>query len=573
MESFKELISHLKLETKALRKIKISVLGDSSTQHLVKALKATGVKSEIDFDIYEADHNEIDIQLLSSNSNVYQHESEFIIIIRSAIKLRKQYLKLESSDQKVFADSIVENYKDYISAISEYSSSKIVIVNFGELPDMVFNNYANKVKSSWLYQSRSLNLRLMDLACESGNVFICDLAALQNHEGLKNCFDPRLYVRADLWTQLNFLPRIANSIQNIINASIGKFKKCLILDLDNTTWGGIIGDDGIEKIQIGSLGLGKAFTELQLWAKNLKNRGIILCVCSKNTESVAKEPFEHHPDMVLSLDDISVFVANWENKADNIRYIQTILNIGFDSMVFLDDNPFERNIVREELPEVLVPELPKDPAEYIPFLQQFNFFETTSFSALDKDRTKQYQSESNRVKHKTKFTSVSDYLKGLEMVAICQPFDQFNVPRIAQLTQRSNQFNLRTIRYTEKDVQSIMNSSRHKTLYISLKDKFGDYGLISVIILEALNTQEIFIDTWIMSCRVLKRDVEKFVLNEIVKLAQKNGFSEVVGQRIPTKKNVLVEDHYKQLGFILKEDKWYLSVDDYQDLEHYLEKQ
>ena len=237
--------------------------------------------------------------------------------------------------------------------------------------------------------------------------------------------------------------------------------------MDNTTWGGIIGDDGIEKIQIGTLGLGKAFTELQLWAKNLKERGIILAVCSKNTDHIAKEPFEKHPDMILRLEDIAVFVANWENKADNIRYIQSVLNIGFDSMVFLDDNPFERNLVRQELPEVTVPELPKDPAEYITYLQQFNLFETVSYSKLDSDRTSKYQEEAKRVGMKKSFASVDDYLGNLNMLAIAASFDDFNVPRIAQLTQRSNQFNLRTIRYTEKDVRDIMASDKHYSMSVS----------------------------------------------------------------------------------------------------------
>ena len=186
---------------------------------------------------------------------------------------------------------------------------------------------------------------------------------------------------------IDALPLVGSRTLDILCAIKGDFKKCIILDLDNTTWGGVIGDDGMENIQVGSLGIGKAFTEFQYWVKKLKSRGIIVSVCSKNTESVALEPFEKHPEMVLQLDDISVFVANWENKADNIRHIQSILNIGFDSMVFIDDNPFERNIVRENLPEVTVPEMPEDPAEYLEYLYKLNLFETVSHSKLDKDRT------------------------------------------------------------------------------------------------------------------------------------------------------------------------------------------
>ena len=229
-------------------------------------------------------------------------------------------------------------------------------------------------------------------------------------------------------------------------AQRGTFNKCLILDLDNTLWGGVIGDDGIEGIQLGhGLGIGKAFTELQQWAKKLQQRGIILCVVSKNDEQVAKEPFIHHPDMVLRLDDIAVFMANWETKVDNIRAVQQVLNIGFDSMVFLDDNPFERAIVRENIPGITVPELPEDPAQYLEFLYSLNLFETASASEVDDKRTRQYQQEAKRIELKRTFANEQEFLASLGMEARVEPFTAFNTPRVAQLTQRSNQFNLRTM--------------------------------------------------------------------------------------------------------------------------------
>jgi FkbH-like protein len=265
-----------------------------------------------------------------------------------------------------------------------------------------------------------------------------------------------MYINADMIFSLDFIPVFTKQLNDIILALRGKFNKCLILDLDNTTWGGIVGDDGVENIKIGDLGIGKAFSKLQTWAKALKERGVILCICSKNDEANAKEPFEKHPDMVLRLEDISVFVANWENKASNIRNIQEILNIGFDSVVFLDDNPFERNLVRLELPDVIVPELPEDPAEYLDYLLSLNLFETVSFSENDKDRTKQYQAEAERVSSVAKFANIDEYLASLEMVSDVKEVDSFSLPRVAQLTQRSNQFNLRTQRYTDEDLKSMI---------------------------------------------------------------------------------------------------------------------
>jgi len=567
---FKTLKKNLKKDRTGFKLVTMSILGNHATQFLAKGIEGYGIENQLDIDVYEAEYDLIDIQIFNPDSEFYKAASEFVVITKSAIRMLKDYYKMPLADKPNFSDKIIEEYSGYIDSINGKQQSKIIFTNFIELPDMVFNNFGNNVEHSWTYQIRSLNFKLMELAIQHQNVYICDVSSIHNRLGRQASFDPQMYIRTDVTTNFDFQPHVAQSIADIVKASVGKFKKCLILDLDHTTWGGIIGDDGMEGIQIGGLGLGKAFTELQLWAKNLKDRGIILAICSKNTESVAMEPFEKHPDMVLRLEDIAVFVANWENKADNIRHIQKVLNIGFDSMVFLDDNPFERNLVRKEIPEVTVPELPEDPSEYIPYLQRFNLFETVSFSNLDKDRTKQYQTEAKRVSLQTSFSTVDDYLKNLNMTAIAQPFDKFQVPRIAQLTQRSNQFNLRTSRYSEKEVQDLMASDEHMTLYVSLKDKFGDYGLISLHVLEKQADKSLFMDTWIMSCRVLKRDVEKFVLNELVKMAKAEDFKTLIGERIPTKKNILVIDHYKDLGFQEKDGLWYLDVDSYEESKHYV---
>jgi FkbH-like protein len=282
----------------------------------------------------------------------------------------------------------------------------------------------------------------------------------------------------------------------------------------------VIGDDGLEGIQLGhGLGIGKAFTEFQMWVKKLKQRGIILCVASKNNEDTAKEPFLHHPDMILRLDDIAVFQANWETKVDNIRTIQRILNIGFDSMVFLDDNPFERSMVRDNIPGITVPELPEDPGLYLEYLYSLNLFETASYSQADKDRTKQYQVEAQRVSLAKTFHNEADFLKSLAMVSTVEGFTRFNTPRVAQLSQRSNQFNLRTVRYTEEDIARLAADPTVIDLSFTLEDKFGDNGLIAVIIMRPQDADTLFVDTWFMSCRVLKRGMENFTLNTMVRVA------------------------------------------------------
>jgi FkbH-like protein len=341
--------------------------------------------------------------------------------------------------------------------------------------------------------------------------------------------------------------------------------KCLVLDLDNTIWGGVIGDDGLENIQLGDLGMGHAYDQLQSWARELQRRGIILAVCSKNNEETAKQPFREHPDMTLRLEDIAVFVANWENKVDNLKRIQATLNIGFDSMVFLDDNPFERNLVREHLPALTVPELPEDPALYVSYLSGLNLFETASFSGEDLQRTRQYQAEAARTDFQKSFTSIDDYLRSLDMTAEVKPFDDYSLPRVAQLAQRSNQFNLRTVRYTVADIDRLRQSPGHVTLSFQLADKFGDHGLIGLVILKQLDDATAFIDTWIMSCRVLKRGMEEFIVNQMVLQARGRGWQRLVGEYIPTAKNTMVKDLYRDLGFAGRDGRWALELNTFEE--------
>ena len=567
MKNFLQLKKNLKKDFSGLKTTKVALLGDSATQFLSIALRGSGFDSGLNLEIWEADFNQIERQVYDANSELYKLNPEIVIIFQSSHKLLSKYNKKNPAERSDFAAIELDEIKHIYETLNENLSAKILFYNYAEIDDAVFGNYANKTESSFLFQLRTLNFELMNFASKNANLHLCDLSSIQNQIGKAQLFQPSIYINTEMVLNIDALPFISSKTISLISAFNGKIKKCIILDLDNTTWGGIIGDDGIENIQIGSLGIGKAFTEFQYWVKKLKARGIIVAVCSKNTESIAKDVFINHPDMVLRLDDIAVFKANWDNKADNIRDIQSILNIGFDSMVFLDDNPFERSIVRDNIPEISVPELPKDPADYLEFLYQQNLFETVSFSLEDSDRTKLYQVEAERKKVSQKFTNEDDFLKNLEMCSTVSAFTTFNTPRISQLSQRSNQFNLRTVRYSELDIERIANSEKHASFAFTLEDKFGDNGLICVIILEKESATTLFIDTWFMSCRVLKRGMENFVLNTIVTFAQENGFTTIRGEYIETKKNELVKNHYLDLGFD-KEIK--LNVKDYEERKNYI---
>ena len=574
------MISFFKLKKKinkiqeGLPKYKLAVVGDTATQLLCTAIRGMGVERGYNIDLFEAEYNQVERQLLDPTSDLYRFNADFIVIFQSTHKLGEYHSMLNAEQQAILADERIS----FLASVCEnpaMAGKKIISFNYPEIEDTVFGSYANKVETSFTYQVRRLNYELMRLSQQYQNLFICDIAGLQNKLGRDMMFAANVYTSTEMILSMDALPYVASRVMDIVCALKGQFKKCLILDLDNTVWGGVIGDDGLEGIQVGhGLGIGKAFTEFQMWVKKLKQRGIIICIASKNNEDIAKEPFEKHPDMVLKLDDIAVFQANWETKVDNIRTIQNILNIGFDSMVFLDDNPFERNIVRENIKGITVPELPEDPSEYLEYLYSLNLFETASYSNLDKDRTKQYQVEAKRVSLSKTFTNEAEFLKSLNMLSVVSGFTKFNTPRVAQLSQRSNQFNLRTVRYTDADIEALANDPNVIDLSFTLEDKFGDNGLIAVVIMKPLDKETLFVDTWFMSCRVLKRGMENFTLNTMVEKAKAAGYKKIIGEYLPTPKNKMVEDHYTGLGLTKIEGaetaQFELNVDDYQNRESYI---
>ena len=434
--------------------------------------------------------------------------------------------------------------------------------------ERAFGNYELKVANSVGSIFTEINYRLAVKARETKNVLLNDVDFLAASVGRAEWLDARMWNMAKTPCRLEHMPLLAQSLLDTVFAASGLITKCVVLDLDNTLWGGVIGDDGLEGIALGEFDEGEAFVAFQKFILELKRRGVILAVVSKNEHANAVLPFREHPHMALKEEDIAVFVANWDNKADNIRLVQKTLNIGFNSLVFLDDNPFERNIVREFLPEVVVPELPEDPSLFLQTLAGLNLFETASFSEADRQRAGQYREEARRELTKTQFTNINDYLTSLAMEIRLERFNAFNLPRIAQLIQRSNQFNLMTRRYGEAACEAMMKDTSLAPLTLRLADKFGDYGLISVVILKHAG-DDLEIDEYLMSCRVLQRGVESFAMNNIFAYAARLGAKRVVGHYIPTAKNDMVKGFLKSFGFEKIADgdggasQWALAVDAY----------
>lgn len=577
MPSFLQLKKNSKKDKSDLLGYRMVLVGDCATQHIAQAVSGYAYEEGIGLELLDTDYDQIFAQVMDSDSELYRYQADAILIVMCTEKLYEAYCGVPVGDRSRFAAKKYEEICRIWKRVQEYNhpetgkKMKILQFNFAEVDDRCFGNYANCVENSFLWQLRKLNVLLMQGA-QSEGIYLVDISYVQNLYGRQRFHDEKLYYVAKMPFSTEALPAIAREVISIIKAVTARFKKCVILDLDQTLWGGVIGDDGLEGIQIGELGIGHAFWEFQLWLKELTKRGIILAVCSKNDEEKAKEPFLKHPEMVLRLEDIAVFIANWEDKAENIRKIIETLNLGADSFVFLDDNPFERNLVRSMLPEITVPELPEDPALYLSYLKEQNLFETISYSEADQDRTKQYREEAGRISLKQQFATYEEYLEQLGMVAEAKPFDAFHIPRIAQLSQRSNQFNLRTVRYTEEEAAGLARDDQYITLYFTLKDKFGDHGLISLVVMKK-EKDMLFIENWLMSCRVLKRTMEAFIVNTMLEEAQKADAVRVVGEYIKTPKNAMVEHLYEEMGFRpLGEGKYEIMTAAYQKQKTWIER-
>lgn len=370
----------------------------------------------------------------------------------------------------------------------------------------------------------------------------------------------------------SLVPVYVEHLGRLLGAIRGTSRKCLVLDLDNTLWGGVIGDDGLQGIVIGQGdGAGEAFLEVQRTALELRQRGIVLAVCSKNDEAVARQPFRDHPDMLLRKDHIAVFVANWRDKASNLEAIARQLNLGLDALVLLDDNPAERKQVRDALPSVAVPELPADPSLYSRVLLNAGYFETISFSEEDRQRSDQYQANAQRAGLSSGSRDMADFLASLDMTLEVGPFTALSLPRVTQLINKTNQFNLTTRRYTQAEVRDMMESTGVMTLQARLTDRFGDNGIISLVIAR-VEGSSCEIDTWLMSCRVLGRRVEEALMAEIVRRARDRSVTRIVGRYIPTSQNGMVAEHFAKLGFSLVDNQgtstiWGLSPDQHKDIE------
>jgi FkbH-like protein len=502
----------------------------------------------IALDCVRAEYGSVVQEVLSAKSEFRSGKLDAVLI---ALDYRSLPLRTELGNRSS-AETCVHTalqYFETVRAAVRRSGVPVCIVETLVPPaERLFGSLDRRLAGSLVTTIDGINRGIKESIAGSGDILF-DVAGLAEIVGLADWHSATAWNLAKLPFSNSYLPLYADHVARLIAAMRGKSRRVLVLDLDNTVWGGVIGDDGLEGIRCAEGDpQGEAHRSLQRYALDLRDRGILLAVCSKNSDDVARRPFRDHPEMLLREEHIAVFQANWNDKATNLQAIAQELSLGLDSLVLLDDDPNERHLVRQFLPSVAVPELPADPALFARTLSAAGYFESISYSKEDSERARHYQENARRLDLQKTSLDLDGYLASLKMEITFQPFDAAGRQRIVQLINKSNQYNLTTKRYTEADVLAAESDPDRFTLQARLADAVGDSGMISVVICERQERNWI-IDTWLMSCRVLGRRVEWMVLRELLEQAREHGIAKLVGVYIPTERNKLAADHFSKLGF------------------------
>jgi FkbH-like protein len=532
-----------------LTSFRLGILSNSTLDFILPALEATALRRGIALECVKADYGQVVQEALDPNSTINRAKLDAVLV---AIDLRYLPLTAVPGNRHVSSEMVtraLEHLQTIREGIRRNSGAICILQTFAPFPEGLFGSLDRVIPGAPRQMIDALNIGIAESIYGTEDVLL-DVAAIAETIGLVNWHSPSQWNLAKLPFADELVPLYADHVARILGALRGKSRRCLILDLDNTLWGGVIGDDGLEGIKIAQGdATGEAHLTVQRMALALRERGIVLAVSSKNNDEVARKPFRQHPEMLLKEEHFAVFQANWNDKATNIKAIAEELSLGLDAMVFLDDNPVERGLVRQILPQVAVPELPEDPALFARTLSAAGYFESVTFSSEDSKRAEYYQDNARRVTLQKQAGDVDAYLASLNMEIIFQPFDKTGRSRIAQLINKSNQYNLTTRRYTEVEVADAEHDADCFTLQARLSDAFGDNGMISVVICRPKGTRSWEIDTWLMSCRVLGRRVQEMVLQELLKHANANEIELLIGVYRPTERNEMVKEHYSLMGF------------------------
>jgi FkbH-like protein len=532
--------------------VRVALLSSCTVDHLAPAIRVAGLRYGLRFDVCLGAYGQYRQDILDPGSKLQAFAPQVIVLAPSAREFVADIplSATEAETERAVQRSIGE-LRELWHAARERFPATVVQQTMLDVTEPVFGSYDALVPAAPSRLIERLNDQLIGAAGAEG-VLLLDVARAAARDGLDAWYDVTRWLQGKLEIAPAAAPRYGELLARLIAAARGRSRKCLVLDLDNTLWGGVIGDVGVAGIVLGEgSALGEAYLAVQRYARQLKDRGVILAVCSKNDPAIAESAFREHPEMVLKRNDFAAFVANWNDKAENLRAIAQRLNIGLDSLVFVDDNPVERARIRESLPMVAVPELPDDPALYVRTLAQAGYFEAVSFTAEDRSRAESYAAEAEREALKSSAQSMDDFLRGLQMTVEWGRARAVDLPRVTQLLNKTNQFNTTTRRYTAEEVSALARDDDALVLQFRLLDRFGDNGLVSVMILRrAADSADAFeIDNWVMSCRVFGRQLEDEAMAIAVEALRGAGARALLATYVPTDRNAVISGLFERLGF------------------------
>ena len=548
------------------KKIRVAILSSFTINGLEESLTVKCAERNIECVTYNSLYNQYNQDILSSTSSLYEFSPNltFMIIDTRTILSSLFYnpYSVSTSERREYIDNRVKDLVALVKKFISMSNSKLVVANFHSPVYSPYGICETKTEYGLRDMILDLNAKLADSLRNEPSIFIFNFDAFVAKYGDINVFDYRQFLFGDIKVSLNYIPYLAEELMGYIKADLGINRKCIVLDLDNTLWGGIVGEDGFEGIKLSPQPPGMPFIEFQRVILALNERGIILAINSRNNEDEALRVIREHPHMILREDNFASIKINWNDKISNIKAIAEELNIGLDSLVYFDDDPINREVMSKALPEVMTVDLPEDPALYAQKLMSLNDFNTFSITEEDKKRGRMYIEEKKRNHLENSVSNLDDFLSQLGIKIKIRRADKFTIPRISQLVLKTNQFNLTTKRFQEED---ILKFSQDKNMLVGCAqtaDKFGDNGITGVFIVQkSPDSSEWSIETFLLSCRVMGRRVEYGIMRYILNEARKEGIKKVRGQYIPTEKNKPCESFLPNSGFKKEGEDWVYCPD------------
>ncbi len=535
-----------------LTKFKLAILRSFTVEPIVPLLRSEAFAYGIDLEVHVGDFNTYVQDMLDSESSLYRFTPNAVVLAartdQAAPELWRDFGDLAPEAAQQAAERVVRGYEQWIGAFRKHSQAALIIHSLERpsSPSLGILDDQSEASQSGLF--RQINRELRRIAEGFHGIYMLDYDALVARHGSEHWHDERKWLTARLPIAASYLLHMAREWMRFIVPLSGRIAKVLVVDLDNTLWGGVIGEDGMTGIKVGPEYPGAAYQALHRALLDLSRKGILLAVCSKNNLDDAMEALEKHPGMLVRAKHFAAMRINWTDKAQNLREIAHELNVGIDSLAFLDDNPFEREQVRAALPEVTVIDLGKNPLEYASAVRNCAAFERLTLSSEDQQRTEMYAAQKQRAGAEQNFQSKEDFFRFLEQEAELESVTDLTLARIAQLTQKTSQFNLTTRRYTEPQIAEMAKTPDWHIFSIRVRDRFGDHGLVGVAIAHD-EGEQCEVDTFLLSCRVIGRTVETALLAHLAKSAAQRGRKRLVGWFLPTKKNAPARDFYPQHGF------------------------